>query len=63
MRIGCDDDVAGGVDDESAIRVIRANYGRFSISLCNKHGFTDWSVNCAAPGTTKILRRRSVSQR
>ena len=40
------------------IRVIRANYGRFSIAICNRHGYTDWSVNCAARGTTRTLRKR-----
>ncbi|XP_022255617.1 latrophilin Cirl-like, partial [Limulus polyphemus] len=29
------------------IHLIRANYGRFSITICNEHGSLDWSVNCA----------------
>ena len=38
------------------IQVIRANYGRFSIAICNKHGYTDWSVNCMSPRTTRVLQ-------
>ncbi len=40
------------------IQVIRANFGRFSIAICNPHGATDWSVNCIAKQTTNILRNR-----
>jgi latrophilin 1 len=40
------------------IQVIRANYGRFSIAICNKHGYTDWSVNCMSPRTTRVLQNR-----
>ncbi len=58
LSISCHDDEEDG--DESTIRVIRANYGRFSIAICNPHGFTDWSVNCMAPKTTKILKNRWV---
>ncbi len=45
-------------EEEEVIRVIRANYGRFSIAICNPHGYTNWSVNCAAPRTTRILRNK-----
>ena len=38
------------------IQVIRANYGRFSIAICNKHGYTDWSVNCMSPETKRVLQ-------
>ncbi|XP_022245502.1 latrophilin Cirl-like isoform X2 [Limulus polyphemus] len=30
------------------IHLIRANYGRFSITICNEQGSLDWSVNCAS---------------
>ncbi len=52
LSIGCGD---GG---DSAVAVIRANYGRFSIAICNKHGHTDWSVNCMAPRTTRTLQNK-----
>ena len=56
LRIDCND--GGGDSDDSTIRVIRANYGRFSIAICNKHGYTDWSVNCMAPTTTRVLQNK-----
>ncbi|XP_035725800.1 latrophilin Cirl-like isoform X2 [Vespa mandarinia] len=37
------------------IHLIRANYGRFSITICNEHGNTDWSVNCMSPKTFRVL--------
>ena len=40
------------------IRVTRANYGRFSIALCNEEGRTDWSVNCFAPKTKGLITQR-----
>ena len=44
----------------SVIKVMRANYGRFSVGICNQHGITDWSVNCMAPRSLRILQDRSV---
>ena len=38
--------------------VIRANYGRFSIAICNDHGNTDWSVNCMSPRTLRVIKAR-----
>ena len=40
------------------IKVTRANYGRFSIALCNEEGRTDWSVNCYEPETKNIITER-----
>ena len=45
-------------DPGDTIQVIRANYGRFSIAICNKHGYTDWSVNCMSPRTTRVLQNK-----
>ena len=42
----------------SVIKVTRANYGRFSIALCNDEGRTDWSVNCYEPKTKNIITER-----
>ncbi|XP_045122883.1 latrophilin Cirl-like isoform X3 [Portunus trituberculatus] len=39
----------------NVIDVIRANYGRFSITICNAHGNTEWSVNCQSPRTRRVL--------
>lgn len=40
------------------IKLIRANYGRFSIAICNDHGHTDWSVNCMSPKSLRVLHGR-----
>ena len=45
-------------DSGETIQVVRANYGRFSIAICNKHGYTNWSVNCMSHTTTRILQKR-----
>ncbi|XP_065351945.1 latrophilin Cirl isoform X3 [Cloeon dipterum] len=37
------------------INLIRANYGRFSITLCNDNGNTDWSVNCMSSRSLRVL--------
>uniref|UniRef100_A0A0A9VTS3 Latrophilin Cirl n=3 Tax=Lygus hesperus TaxID=30085 RepID=A0A0A9VTS3_LYGHE len=38
------------------IDLLRANYGRFSITVCNDHGNTEWSVNCMAPKSRRVLQ-------
>lgn len=44
------------------IDVLRANFGRFSITLCNPSGFLDWSVNCASGNSIlPILTKRFVT--
>ena len=43
---------------DAVIEVVRANYGRFSIAICNRNGFTDWSVNCMAPKTKRVLKEK-----
>ncbi|XP_045481272.1 latrophilin Cirl isoform X5 [Harmonia axyridis] len=44
--------------DGELIKLIRANYGRFSIAICNDHGHTDWSVNCMSPKSLRVLHGR-----
>ena len=46
----------------TVIKVMRANYGRFSVGICNEHGITDWSVNCMAPRSLRILQDRYTLQ-
>lgn len=41
-----------------SIQLIRANYGRFSIQICNEHGQLDWKVNCTSPDSFGIITRR-----
>uniref|UniRef100_A0A1I8QC19 Latrophilin Cirl n=1 Tax=Stomoxys calcitrans TaxID=35570 RepID=A0A1I8QC19_STOCA len=40
------------------INLIRANYGRFSITICNDHGNMEWSVNCMFPKSLTVLNSR-----
>lgn len=41
-----------------SIQLIRANYGRFSIQICNEHGQLDWKVNCMSPASFQIIANR-----
>ena len=41
----------------STIRVVRANYGRFSVSICNSLAVTDISTSCDTSHTTSTLLR------
>lgn len=45
------------------IRVVRANYGRFSVAICNEEGRTDFSVNCLAPNSFSVMQNRSAETR
>ena len=42
------------------INLIRANYGRFSITICNDHGNTEWSVNCMSRRSHRVLHDKWV---
>ncbi|KAL0810102.1 hypothetical protein ABMA28_010908 [Loxostege sticticalis] len=50
LKIGC--------SEGSVIHLIRANYGRFSITICNDHGNIDWSVNCMSTRSLRVLHSR-----
>ncbi|XP_035227619.1 latrophilin Cirl-like, partial [Stegodyphus dumicola] len=43
-------------EDGLVIRLIRAHYGRFSISMCNDNGHVDWSVNCMSYRSFLIMQ-------
>lgn len=43
-----------------SIKIVRANYGRFSIAICNDGGRSDFSVNCLSPGSLVTLQSRYV---
>ncbi|XP_076353780.1 latrophilin Cirl-like isoform X2 [Tachypleus tridentatus] len=45
-------------ENEKLIKVLRANYGRFSISICNDQGILDWSVKCAAEKSYFVIHER-----
>lgn len=44
--------------ENQVINLIRANYGRFSVTVCNDDGHTEWSVNCMASKSLRILYAR-----
>ncbi|XP_066588613.1 latrophilin Cirl-like isoform X1 [Prorops nasuta] len=44
------------------IHLIRANYGRFSITICNEHGNTDWKVDCMSPRSFRVLNTKCNNQ-
>lgn len=48
--------------DGELIHLIRANYGRFSITICNDHGNTEWSVNCMSPKSLRVLHNRCTQK-
>ena len=52
--------ITGSTDSDLPryLNIIRANYGRFSIAICNDHGNTDWSVNCYSPVTLRVIKAR-----
>ena len=39
-----------------SLELVRANFGRFSISICNREGRTDFSVNCQSYSSLDILK-------
>lgn len=44
------------------INLIRANYGRFSITQCNEQGQLDLSTDCMSPITFRIMRDRCADK-
>ncbi|KAI1289631.1 Latrophilin Cirl [Halotydeus destructor] len=44
--------------EEGSINIVRGNYGRYSISICNDHGNLDWKVDCTWPQTYTVLSQR-----
>ena len=43
-------------DSSISLEIIRANFGRFSISICNKKSRADISVNCQSHSTLKRMK-------
>ncbi len=43
-----------------ALKIVRANFGRFSIAVCNDDVRANLSVNCMAPRTLRIMQNRQV---
>ena len=42
-------------EPNEVIKVTRANYGRFSIAVCNDKSTTSWSVNCYSPRAKEVF--------
>merc|ERR1719225_1342958 len=49
-------------EEGRVINLVRANFGRFSISICNDMGNTTWSTNCIQPTTLRELKKRCGSK-
>ena len=47
-------------EEGSHINLIRANFGRYSISVCNEHGNVEWSVDCMSHRSFQVIRERFV---
>ena len=56
----CDNNIMNiNCSDESVISITRANYGRFSIAVCNEEAREDIVTDCETMSeTTKLLRNR-----
>jgi hypothetical protein len=39
-----------------SLEIIRANFGRFSISICNNEGRSDISVNCQSHSSLEVMK-------
>jgi len=62
-KYGCEGTVLDiQCEEGTVINLVRANYGRFSISICNEKGNTAWSVNCMEPRTLRVINARCGSQ-
>ncbi|XP_022248581.1 latrophilin Cirl-like [Limulus polyphemus] len=42
------------------IQLLRANYGRFSISICNEQGILNWSVKCASEKSYFVIHESCI---
>lgn len=43
------------------IRIVRANYGRFTITQCNFYAQTEgWDMQCHSPNSDIVVRQRCV---
>lgn len=45
-------------EEGTHINLIRANFGRFSISVCNDNGNVDWSVDCMSHRSFRVMQER-----
>ena len=45
-------------EEGTHINLIRANFGRFSISVCNDNGNVEWSVDCMSHRSFRVMQER-----
>ncbi|KAL4235754.1 G-protein coupled receptor 2 [Mactra antiquata] len=46
-------------NDDERIRILRANYGRFSLVVCNEHGVNKgWNLQCSANSSIQIVTQQ-----
>jgi len=58
-KYGCEGgSMAISCEEGTSISIVRANFGRFSISICNELGNTTWSTHCIQPTTLRALTAR-----
>ncbi len=72
-EVGCEGEtvvVSCAEEEEETIRAVRANFGRFSGSVCTRGAEEEeegegraWSVTCMQPKTLRIVKERSVHTR
>ncbi|XP_055333204.1 adhesion G protein-coupled receptor L3-like [Paramacrobiotus metropolitanus] len=55
LNIKCDNP---GEEPGQRIRIVRANYGRFSVSVCNPDGVSSWSTKCTSHTSVPVLTEK-----
>ncbi len=45
-------------EEGTHINLIRANFGRYSISVCNDNGNVEWSVDCMSHRSFRVMQER-----
>ncbi|XP_021379001.1 adhesion G protein-coupled receptor L2-like isoform X2 [Mizuhopecten yessoensis] len=49
---------------DELIRIVRANYGRFSLTICNQHGtISGWKLQCVSMASKRIVAERCDGRR
>ena len=46
------------LNQTEVIKITRANYGRFSIAVCNDKSTTTWSVNCFSSKAKEVFANK-----
>ena len=58
-KYGCEDThLTLECADKTVIKIVRANFGRFSSSICGGGDGAEWNYNCMQRRTKSVLDRR-----